>query len=119
MMKMSIALMLTVGVTAVVAFTPYQPMATISSTHKRLQETKGCRPLDLHPDQAEELEAAASVIFSDDNDELEDSQQHLVDDTKHDIKPSLSATSATSSSKPAAKNGWSKSFSNFISNRSN
>lgn len=103
--------MFTFGLTNVTAFSP-------TSTCTRLQ-TQGCRPLNLHPDQAKELEAAASVAFSHDDPELEDSQPHLVDDTKHDIKASLSATSATSSPKPADRNLWSKSFSNFISNRGN
>ena len=66
--------------------------------------------LQLHPDQADELEAAASemlklgVFDSDDN----------LDDTKHDQRSHLSAASATSSSIPTQKAWWSKTFFSFI-----
>ena len=104
-MKSIFALMFTLAVTSVTAFAPAA----------RLQ-TQRFQPLNLLPDQAGELEAAASVIFAHEEPELD--AVRLVDDTKHhDNKSSLSASS---SSKPAVRNNWwSKSFFNLVSNRSN
>jgi hypothetical protein len=83
------------------------------------------QPLRLHPDQAQELEAAASEVFApkkqdqdeDDVDDIvEESSIKYQDDTKHNKEPPLSAASATSSSSYLkGKCSWSRSFFAFIS----
>eukprot|EP00557_Chaetoceros_sp_GSL56_P004460 CAMPEP_0176499732 /NCGR_PEP_ID=MMETSP0200_2-20121128/13102_1 /TAXON_ID=947934 /ORGANISM="Chaetoceros sp., Strain GSL56" /LENGTH=93 /DNA_ID=CAMNT_0017898207 /DNA_START=128 /DNA_END=409 /DNA_ORIENTATION=+ len=84
------------------------------------------QPLHLHPDQAQELEAAASEVFSQQHkqDKEDDPDDDIVavdesakyhDDTKHDKESPLSAASATSSLPLRERGSWSKSFFGFIS----
>mmetsp|Transcript_25938 Transcript_25938/g.38420 ORF Transcript_25938/g.38420 Transcript_25938/m.38420 type:complete len:101 (-) Transcript_25938:319-621(-) len=100
MMKTIFALIFTLAVTSVTAFAPAA----------RLQAQR-FQPLNLLPDQAGELEAAACEIFA------HEDPEHLMDDTKRD--DNTSSLSASSSSKPTVKNLWSKSFANLVSNRGN
>lgn len=74
--------------------------------------------LNLHPDQAPELEAAATEFMKTQSENTEDTgtssdhtEQDLIDDTNNNSSSPLSATS--SSIKPARK-WWSTSFSSFV-----
>ncbi len=69
--------------------------------------------LKLHPDQASELEAAASEILQ--AAENVDSKD-LVDDTKvMGMRTPLSVAAAQSSQQPSSRSWWSKTFVKFIS----
>lgn len=77
--------------------------------------------LNLHPDQASELEAAASELLktqeADSNEVTRQEtvvvEERIIDDTNnHDSSP-LSAASSSSSSQPIQK-WWSTSFSSFV-----
>jgi hypothetical protein len=105
---------------SVTSFSPQVPIVdspkyTVASQQPLMQ------PLHLHPDQAQELEAAASEVFSqkkqdeDDPDDTIDEPPKYHDDTKHEKESPLSAASATSSSSLKEKGSWSKNFFGFIS----
>lgn len=109
----------------VTSFSP-QFLSTAPHSNNALNIQRPFRQtLYLHPNQAQELEAAASEIFSqnkqdedggDDEDYTNESSSKYQDDTKHDKESSLSAASATFTTSTSKQGGsWSKSFFSFIS----
>lgn len=69
--------------------------------------------LNLHPDQASELEAAASELLKNQQAEKNDetSEEKIIDDTNNHDSSTLSASSSLS--QPTRK-WWSTSFSSFV-----
>jgi hypothetical protein len=93
----------------VMGFAPSRVMQ--STTHKNIQ----C--LNLCPEQADELVAAATECLSHPEDSLEmrDSNEKLLDDTQHPSRHTAgSATSSYSSSKDPSNPWWSKTFATFV-----
>lgn len=100
---------------SVTSFSLHNPNFSVASRPPLMQ------PLHLHPDQAQELEAAASEVFSpkkqneNDPDDMVDEPPKYHDDTKHEKESPLSAASATSSSPLKERGSWSKTFFGFVS----
>eukprot|EP00558_Chaetoceros_sp_UNC1202_P003263 CAMPEP_0197244352 /NCGR_PEP_ID=MMETSP1429-20130617/9500_1 /TAXON_ID=49237 /ORGANISM="Chaetoceros sp., Strain UNC1202" /LENGTH=124 /DNA_ID=CAMNT_0042704699 /DNA_START=18 /DNA_END=392 /DNA_ORIENTATION=+ len=99
------------------AFSPCSPEArstfarsTVPSTFQK-QSHPSYQPLNLHPDQAKELEAAASEIFFQAS-PLEEGHQDTVSHGNAQSSP-LSAASSSSAGKPSQK-WWSKTFVNLV-----
>lgn len=122
------ALVCTVVIQSFSGVTSFSPqfLSTVFHSNNALHTQRSFDPtLYLHPNQAQELEAAASEIFSqnkqdeeggDDEDYTNESSSKYQDDTKHEKESSLSAASATFTNSTSKKGGsWSKSFFSFIS----